>query len=161
MFKRLSERLSKEKGEEVVVGPHRHLREFRLREGETTEYAPGDVYDVDHLKAGNFVDVVGVSKGHGYTGVMKRWGFHGADSGHGAHEAYRHPGTGGQGSATPARGPRGAKRPGQHGASRSIAQNVLVVKVDKNNRLVYLQGSIPGPKGGLVEVREAIKTPDI
>jgi large subunit ribosomal protein L3 len=142
------------------LAPHRHLREFRISEDKMSTYEVGSSYTTDHLKTGFFVDVTGTSKGSGFTGVMKRHNYHGAKASHGAHEAYRHAGTGGQGSATPARVPVGMKRPGQHGNQRSTTQNILVVQVDRQNNLVYLQGAVAGPKGGLVEIREANKTPD-
>ena len=142
------------------VEPHRHLREFRVREEELGKYEPGMSYSTDFVQTGNFLDVVGTSKGRGFTGVVKKYGYHGADAGHGSHESFRHVGTGGQGSATPGRVPKGKKRPGQHGNKRISVQNVLVVQVDYENRLVYLQGSIPGPNGGIVQLHEAIKTPD-
>ncbi len=144
----------------IGVEPHRHLREFRIRADEAGNYEVGKVYATDFLKDGSFLDVRGTSKGRGFTGVMKRYGYHGSDRGHGTHEAFRNVGTGGQGSATPGRVPKGKKRPGQYGNHRETLQNILVVKVDHGNRIVYLQGSIPGPKGGLVQLTEAVKTPD-
>lgn len=142
------------------IEPHRHLREFRIRAEEAANYEVGQAFTTEHLKTGFFVDVAGKSKGRGFTGVMKRYGFAGSDRGHGTHEAFRNVGTGGAGSATPGRVPKGKKRPGQYGNTRRTTQNVLVVRVDPENNLVYLQGSIPGPNGGLVELTEAIKTPD-
>ena len=142
-----------------AVGPHRHVREFRVTPAQLAKYEVGQTYTTDYFRQGYFVDVAGTSKGRGFAGVLKRHGMHGADAGHGAHEAYRHPGTGGQGSATPGRVPKGRKRPGQYGNTRASVLNVMVVNVDKANNLLYIQGSLPGPIGGLVAVREAIKTP--
>ena len=106
------------------------------------------------------LDVVGTSKGRGFTGVMKRYNYAGSDAGHGTHEAFRNVGTGGQGSATPGRVPKGKRRPGQYGNARNTKQNILIQFVDPDNRLIYLKGGIPGPNGGMVELREASKTPD-
>ncbi len=142
------------------VAPHRHLREFRIKPSEHEKWEVGYTYTTAGLSTGLFVDVTGTSKGRGMTGVMKRYGYHGSDRGHGTHEAFRNVGTGGQGSATPARVPKGKRRPGQHGNSRSTTQNILIVQVDESNDLIYLQGSVPGPNGGLVEISEATKTPD-
>ncbi len=142
------------------IKPHRHLREFRIKPGEGGKWSVGYAYTTEGLSTGLFVDVTGTSKGRGFTGVMKRYGYHGSDRGHGTHEAFRNVGTGGQGSATPARVPKGKRRPGQHGNARSTLQNVLIVNVDEPNNLVYLQGGIPGPNGGIVEIKEAKKTPD-
>jgi large subunit ribosomal protein L3 len=144
----------------IGAEPHRHLREFRLNEKELAEYEIGQSVSIEHMQVGNFVDATGTSKGRGYTGVMKRYGYHGAKQTHGAHEAYRHAGTGGQGSATPARVPKGMKRPGQHGNARTTIQNLMIVQVDAEHNLVFVQGGIPGPNGGLVHLSTAIKTPD-
>jgi large subunit ribosomal protein L3 len=146
--------------QKLKIAPHRHLREFRVSGEELANYEVGQVLTTENLKTGNFVDVSANSKGHGFTGVMVRHNYHGAKASHGVHEAYRHSGTGGQGSATPARVPKGMKRPGQHGNSRSTVQNLLVTSVDSENNMVFLQGSVPGPTGGLVQISEAIKTPD-
>ena len=143
------------------IEPHRHLREFRVRPDEIGKYEVGMSYTTDFVRSGFFVDVVGTSKGRGFTGVMKRHGYHGADAGHGSHEAFRHAGTGGQGSATPGRVPKGKKRPGQHGNKRATVQNVMVVQIDRANNLVFLQGTVPGPNGGLVQLQESVKTPDV
>ncbi|MFT5433938.1 MAG: large subunit ribosomal protein L3 [Myxococcota bacterium] len=142
------------------IPAHRHLREFRIRADEASNYEKGMVYGVDFLKMGHFVDVVGTSKGRGFAGVLKKYNFHGADAGHGAHEAYRHPGTGGVGSATPGRVPKGQKRPGQMGNKRVTVQNVMVLQVDRPNSLVFLLGGAPGPIGSIVQLHEANKAPD-
>jgi large subunit ribosomal protein L3 len=143
------------------LAPHRYLREFRVNAKDLERYEEGQVLTSEHLQVGNFVDVTGTSKGRGFTGVMKRHGYHGAATAtHGTHEAFRHAGTGGQGSATPARVPKGMKRPGQHGNTTETTQNVLVVQVDHSNNLVFLQGAIPGPTGGVITVKDAVKTPD-
>lgn len=142
------------------IEPHRHLREFRIRADEAGNYEPGMVYGSEFLKMGFLVDVAATSKGRGFAGVLKRHGFHGADAGHGAHEAFRHPGTGGQGSATPGRVPKGRKRPGQMGNKRTTVQNVMIVQVDRPNHLAFLLGGVPGPNGGLVTISEATKAPE-
>jgi len=140
------------------IPPHRHLREFRITPDEAGNYEPGMTYGTEFLKMGFLVDVCSTSKGRGFAGVLKKYNFHGADAGHGAHEAYRHPGTGGQGSATPGRVPKGRKRPGQMGNKRVTVQNVMVVQVDRPNHLAFLLGGVPGPIGGLVQISEAVKT---
>ena len=142
------------------IAPHRHLREFRVSDDEVGKYEVGMTYATDFLKPGSMIDVTGTSKGRGFAGVIKRYGMHGADAGHGAHEAFRHPGTGGAGSATPGRVPRGRKRPGQYGNKRSTVQNLFVVNVDRANNLLYVQGAVPGTRGSMVQVNESVKNPD-
>ncbi|HIA01549.1 MAG TPA: 50S ribosomal protein L3 [Myxococcales bacterium] len=139
---------------------HRHLREFRVTSEELATYEVGQVITTENLKTGNFVDVSGTSKGSGFSGVMKRHNYHGAKASHGVHESYRGAGTGGQGSATPARVPKGMKRPGQHGNKKATTQNLMVTSVDHDNKLIFLQGSVPGPPGGLIQISEATKTRD-
>lgn len=142
------------------VEPHRYLREFRVTAEEAATYTVGQTFTTEFLKKDQVLDVVGTSKGRGFTGVMKRYNYSGSDAGHGTHEAFRNVGTGGQGSATPGRVPKGKRRPGQYGNARSTKQNILIQFVDPDNCLIYLKGGIAGPNGGMVELRESVKTPD-
>ncbi len=143
------------------IQPHRHLREFRVAADALGNFEVGQVITTENLKVGNFVDVTGTSKGRGFTGVMKRHGYHGAATQtHGTHEAFRHAGTGGQGSATPARVPVGMKRPGQHGNSTVTTQNVQIIEVIEEENIVLLRGPVPGPNGGIVFLKESLKSSD-
>ena len=136
--------------------PRRFLREFRLTPEDLERYEEGQEITVSMFNAGDRVDVVGTSKGRGFTGVMKRHGFKGAKSSHGVHEAFRHGGSIGT-SATPSRVIKGRKMPGQHGNRRATVQNLTVVKVDPENNLILIKGAVPGSNRRLVVIRKAIK----
>lgn len=142
------------------VKPHRTIREFRVHADTLARYEIGQVITTDNMTVGNFVDVVGTSKGRGFAGVMKRHNFQGFSNSHGVHESFRGPGTGGAGSLMPSRVPPGSRRPGHMGAARVSIQNLLVMAVDRGNNLLFVQGSVPGANGELVMVNEAAKTPD-
>lgn len=136
--------------------PMRHLREFRLTDEELQRYEAGQTIKADLFKAGDFIDVVGVSKGRGFTGVMKRHGFKGAKASHGVHEFFRHGGSIGT-SATPARVVKGRKMPGQHGNRRVTAQTLSIVAVRPAENLILVKGAVPGCPGRLVTVLRARK----
>lgn len=138
------------------LDPKRHLREFRVTESELDKFEVGQELGTDFFNVGAWVDVTGTSKGSGFTGVMKRHNFAGAKATHGVHEAYRHGGSIGM-SATPGRVFRGKKMAGQHGNSRVTIQNLQVAGVRPEDQVILIRGSIPGPNGGLVILREAIK----
>lgn len=131
----------------------RVLREFALSGDDLPN--PGDVIKVDLFEAGERVDVSGTSKGKGFAGVMKRHGFGGGPGGHGSH-FHRAPGSIGQ-SADPAKVYKGKRMPGHMGNERVTGQNLEVVRVDAERNLLLLRGTIPGPKGGVVEIKKSIK----
>jgi len=136
------------------VTPRRHVAEVRTLDA--AEYEPGQELSVDIFSAGQFVDVVGTTKGKGTAGVMKRHGFAGAGASHGAHRNHRKPGAIG-GAATPARVFKGLKMAGRMGNVRQTTQNLLVHAVDAEQGLLLIKGAVPGPKGGTVVVKTAVK----
>lgn len=136
--------------------PRRHLVELRTADAGT--YAPGQELRADLFEAGDVVDVVGVSKGKGFAGVMKRHGFAGLKASHGTHRVHRAPGAIGA-CATPSRVFKGMRMAGQHGNERVTVLNLTVVQADAERNLLLVKGAVPGPEGGLVMVRSAVKTP--
>ncbi len=138
------------------VTPRRHVTE--LRTADAASFAPGQELDATVFAAGQVVDVVGTSKGKGTAGVMKRHGFKGVGASHGSHRNHRKPGSIG-GSSTPSRVFRGMRMSGRMGAVRTTTQNLTVHAVDAEQGLVLIRGAVPGPRGGLVLVRTAAKTP--
>ena len=136
------------------VDPGRALLELRL--DDVSDYAVGQQIGVGLLDSGEKVDVTAVSKGKGFTGVMKRHGFKGQPAGHGAHKVHRKPGAVGQ-CATPSRVFKGKKLPGRAGATRVTTLNLEVVKADAEAEVLLVKGAVPGPKGGTVVVRNAVK----
>jgi large subunit ribosomal protein L3 len=136
------------------VSPVRHLREFRVSDLEG--YEAGQKIDVSAFEVGDHVDVTGVSKGKGFAGVVKRHGFRGGPKTHGQSDRWRAPGSVGAGS-TPGRILKGMRMAGRMGNERVTVMNVQVVLVDADKNLLAVKGSVPGPKNGLVTVREAVK----
>ena len=137
------------------VEPARHLVEVRV--DDINGFELGQELRVgDLFEAGGKADVTGVSKGKGFQGVMKRHNFRGQGASHGTHKVHRSPGAIGA-CATPARVFRGTKLPGRMGGDRTTVLNLLVVGVDDERNLLVVQGAVPGPRGGLVFVREAVK----
>ena len=134
--------------------PRRHLVE--LRTSDAGEYTLGQEVTVEVFEAGTKVDVVGTSKGKGFAGVMKRHGFHGLRASHGVQRKHRSPGSIGA-CATPGRVFKGVKMAGRMGFVRTTTQNLLLHGVDAEQGLLLVRGAIPGPKGGLVVVRTAVK----
>lgn len=134
--------------------PLRHLREFRVRNlGDLEE---GERITVQVFRVGDRVDVVGTSKGRGFAGAIKRHGFHRGPKTHGQSDRERAPGSHGAGSA-PGRVFKGVKGPGHMGSVRVSSQNLRVDLVDLERNLLGVRGSVPGPKGGLVLVKEVRK----
>ena len=127
-----------------------------LRLDDVSEFTVGQEIAVDLLESGEKVDVTAVSKGKGFSGVMKRHGFKGQPAGHGAHKVHRKPGAVGQ-CATPSRVFKGKKLPGRAGATRTTTLNLEVVKADPDAEVLLVKGSVPGPRGGTVVVRDAVK----
>ncbi|MBR1397545.1 MAG: 50S ribosomal protein L3 [Selenomonadaceae bacterium] len=137
------------------VKPVKFIREMRL-EGES-EYKIGDTIGVDIFEAGELVDVIGKSKGKGFAGGIKRHNFARGPMGHGS-KSHREPGsTGAMLSGPGGRVIKGKKLPGRMGGVRTTVQRLTVVKVDKDRNLILIKGAIPGPKKGLVIVRNTVK----
>jgi large subunit ribosomal protein L3 len=136
------------------VDPGVRLLELRLED--VSGYEVGQEIKVDVLASGELVDVTAVSKGKGFAGVMKRHGFGGLGAAHGAHRVHRAPGAIGA-CATPARVFKGTRMAGRMGAERVTTLNLSVVQADAERDLLLLRGSVPGPKGGVVLVRDAVK----
>jgi large subunit ribosomal protein L3 len=136
------------------VPPLRHLREFRLKGDESFEL--GQKITVDVFKVGDHVDVVGKSKGRGFAGVMRRHGFGGGPITHGQSDRQRAPGSIGS-TSTPGRVLKGMRMAGHMGTDRVTSQNLEVVRIDRENNLIAVKGSVPGHKDGLVVVKEARK----
>lgn len=136
--------------------PMRHLVELRTADAGT--YTMGQELRVDLFEPGDTVDVVGVSKGKGFSGVMRRHGFSGLRSSHGVHKKHRSPGAIGA-CATPSRVFKGMRMAGQHGNTRVTVLNLEVVRSDPERGLLLVKGAVPGPAGGLVMVRSAVKAP--
>ena len=141
-------------GQYGEVDPGERLVELRL--DDVSEYSVGDEITVASLADGDKIDVVAVSKGKGFAGVMKRHGFAGQRDSHGAHRIHRAPGAIGQ-CATPARVFKGQRMAGRMGGSKVTTQNLTVVSADAERNLLLIKGAVPGPKGGLVLVRNAVK----
>lgn len=136
--------------------PGRGLWEFRLAEAEEDRFAPGDELPLDTFEAGQYVDVTGTSKGKGYAGVVKRWNFRTQDATHGNSLSHRAPGSIGQ-CQTPGRVFKGKKMAGHLGNARVTTQNLEIVRVDAERGLLLVKGAVPGPVGGDVIVRPAVK----
>lgn len=137
------------------VTPRRHLTEIRT--ADAAEYQAGQELTVEEtFEAGQLVDVVGTSKGKGFAGVMKRHNFQGVSASHGAHRNHRKPGSIGA-SATPSRVFKGMRMAGRMGGERVTVQNLKVHAVDAENGVILIKGAVPGARGRLVFVRNAVK----
>ncbi|MCJ7733204.1 MAG: 50S ribosomal protein L3 [Anaerolineales bacterium] len=132
--------------------PLRILREFRT--DETLE--EGQALTVEVFEEGERVDIIGKSKGRGFAGVVKRYGFAGGPKTHGQSDRHRAPGSIGAGS-TPGRVFKGKKMPGRMGTDTVTSQNLLVSRIDPENNIIAVRGSVPGPRNGLVIIKEARK----
>ncbi len=139
--------------ERASLPPCRVLREFRVVESEETKV--GDTIKLDIFSTDDFVDVTGVSRGKGFAGVIKRHGFGGGKATHGS-MFHRAPGSIGQ-SATPSRVFKGMKGPGHMGARRRTQKNLQVVRIDAENSILFLQGTVPGSPHGYVTIRRSKK----
>ncbi len=136
------------------VDPGTKLVELRL--DDVSSYEVGQELTAELLEAGERVDVTAVSKGHGFSGVMKRHNFSGQGASHGNHKKHRAPGSIGQ-CATPARVFKGTKMAGQYGNVKVTTLNLKVVEADAERNLLLIKGSVPGPNGGVVVIRDAVK----
>ncbi len=132
------------------------VRLVELRLDDVSGYEVGQEIKADLLQAGELVDVTAVSKGKGFAGVMKRHNFAGQKASHGAHRIHRAPGAIGA-CATPARVFKGTRMAGRMGGERVTTLNLKVVESDAERDLVLVRGAVPGPKGGLVIIRDAVK----
>jgi len=131
------------------------LREFRL--DDVSGYEVGqEIKASDLFKVGDLIDVAGVSKGHGFTGVIKRWSFAGFPGSHGTHEYFRHGGSIGNRSY-PGRVRKGKKMAGHWGNEQIATQNLLVVEIRAEENLMFVRGAVPGAKRGVVILKPAVK----
>ena len=131
----------------------RYLKEFRLED--VSGYNVGDTVAADIFAAGEKVDITGITKGRGYTGVVKRWGHHILRMTHGTGPIHRQVGS--QGTIDPARVFKNMKMPGQYGNEQVTVLNLAVVKVDAEKNLIAVKGAIPGARGGVVYIRNSVK----
>lgn len=136
------------------VSPCKVLREVRLDSVEG--YAVGSVVKADVFKAGDHIDVSGVTKGHGYTGVIKRWNQHRLKETHGVGPVHREPGSMGANSS-PSRVFKQKHLAGQYGVENVTIQNLEVVRVDVERNAILVKGAIPGPRGSVVALRTSVK----
>jgi len=136
------------------VAPKKVLKEFRLEN--IADINVGDILKADVFAAGDKVDVIGTSKGHGTAGSIKRWNFSRLRESHGTGPVARHAGSLGA-CSTPSRVYKGKKLAGHYGVDRTTVQNLTIAKVDVENNLIAVKGAIPGPKGGIVVIADAKK----
>jgi len=137
------------------VAPKRFVKEVRVED--VSSFQVGQTLKVnDVFQVGDFVDVTGKSKGKGFAGVMKRWGFHGAPDSHGPSLVHRRPGSIGA-SSFPSRVIKGKKMPGHAGFKTVTVQNLQVVGIDEEKNLLLVKGAVAGPAGGYVVVKKAVK----
>jgi large subunit ribosomal protein L3 len=132
------------------------VKVLELRLDDVTGFEVGQVISVDTLASGELVDVTAISKGKGFAGAMKRHNFSGQRASHGAHRVHRAPGSIGA-CATPARVFKGTRMAGRMGAEKVTTLNLKVVSTDAEKNLLLVKGAVPGPKGGLVVIRDAVK----
>jgi large subunit ribosomal protein L3 len=138
------------------VGAGKKIVELRV--DDTSAYEVGQELKADVLAAGELVDVTAVSKGKGFAGVMKRHNFGGLGAGHGVHKVHRAPGAIGA-CATPSRVFKGTRMAGRMGHQRVTTLNLQVVEADPEREIVLIKGAVPGPRGGIVLIRNAVKQP--
>lgn len=131
--------------------PFQYLREFRGKDLKIEDFKIGQKIDLSIFKEGDLVSVSGISKGKGFAGGVKRWGFAGRPATHGTKHEERTIGS--AGSSTPAHVVKGRKMPGRAGGERVTVKNLEIVKVDLKNNILAVKGAIPGPKGSLLEIR--------
>ncbi len=136
------------------VAPKKVLKEFRLED--ISALNVGDILKADTFAEGDIVDVKGTSKGHGTAGAIKRWNFSRLRMTHGTGPNHRHQGSLGA-CSSPSRVFKGRKMAGHYGHEKVTIQNLKVVKVDAENNLIAIKGAIPGPKGGIVVIADAVK----
>ena len=140
--------------EKAGVSAKKYLKEFRLEN--CAAYNVGDVLKADVFAAGDKIDVVGTSKGKGYAGVVKRWNAHSQEHTHGVGPVHRSVGSTGA-NTDPSRVMPGKHMPGHLGAEQVTVQNLEVVKVDTEANMIAIRGAVPGPKGGVVFIKNTVK----
>jgi large subunit ribosomal protein L3 len=151
-------RLTKpEAGHFEKAGVDAGTRLVELRVDDTSGFEVGQTLGVDLLEAGEKIDVTAISKGKGFAGPMKRHNFKGLGASHGTHRVHRAPGAIGA-CATPSRVFKGTRMAGRMGAARVTTLNLEVVSADAERELLLVKGAVPGPRGGLVLVRDAVKS---
>jgi len=131
--------------------PFRYIREFKFKEDEKTEFKIGDKIEVSVFSEGDKIKISGISKGRGFQGVVKRHGFKGGPASHGHRHVLRRPGS--IGSSFPERVIKGKKMPGHMGTAKVTVKNLKIALVDAKNNLFAITGAVPGPNGGLIEIR--------
>ncbi len=136
------------------VAAKKYLREFRLEDCSTLSV--GDLVKADTFSVGEKVDVAGKSKGHGYAGTIKRYGYSRLRESHGSGPVGRHVGSLGS-SSDPSRVFKGKKLPGHMGVVRTTIKNLEIVKIDNDNNLIAIKGAVPGPKGAIVSIINTVK----
>ena len=140
----------------VADRPLSELHEFRVDSVE--EYSLGQVITVDQFEPGSYVDVTGTSKGRGFAGVVRRWNFKGGPKTHGQSDRWRAPGSIGAGT-TPGRVWKGQKMGGHMGNVTSTVRNLLVVAIDPSRHLIFVEGSVPGARNGVVVIQPGVRAP--
>ena len=136
------------------ISAKRHLKEFRL--DDISALNVGDVVAADTFASGDKVDITGITKGHGYSGVVKRWNAHKLRMNHGVGPVHRQPGSMGANSS-PSRIFKNKIMPGQYGNEQVTVLNLEVVKVDAEKNLIAIKGAVPGAKGGIVFIHDSVK----
>ena len=145
----------KEQFKKAGVAPQKVLKEFKLEGSDSMTV--GSVITCDVFQAGDKVDVSGVTKGHGFTGVIKRWNQHRLKMTHGTGPVHREPGSMGS-ISSPSRVFKNKHLAGQYGVENVTIQNLEVVKVDLNRNAILIKGAIPGPKGSIVTISDSVKS---
>ena len=135
------------------ISPKRHLKEFRLEDCSALEV--GSVVTIDTFAEGEKVDITGITKGHGYTGAIKRWNLHKLRMTHGVGPVHRQSGS--MGVIDPARIFKNKKMAGQWGNEQVTILNLVAVKIDAEKNLIAVKGAVPGAKGGIVFIRDSVK----
>ena len=143
-----------ESGKERAAAPKRYLRELKLNSAAAME--AGAEIKCDVFGAGDMVDITGTTKGHGFSGNIKRWNHHRLKETHGVGPVHRSVGSTGANSS-PSKKIKGLKSPGQYGHEQVTIQNLEIVKVDASRNIILVRGAVPGPKGGLVTVKTTVK----
>jgi len=138
----------------VNLKPYRYIKELRIENNE--EYKVGNVLDVGIFKEGEYVDVTGVTKGKGFQGVVKRWGFSGGPKTRGQSDRHRAPGSIGM-NTFPARVWKNKRMAGRMGGVKKTVQNLRIIKINKDNNLILLKGSVAGTKDSIIMIKKAVK----
>jgi large subunit ribosomal protein L3 len=139
--------------QQAKLKPLRYLREFRV--DDSSVYSPGQEIKADCFSAGDYVDVSAVARGKGFAGSIKKMGFSRGPKTHGSHY---HRGPGSLGAVAPARVFKGRRLPGRMGGWRRTIQRLYVVESDAEKNILLVKGNVPGPRGGLVEIKESVKS---